>query len=132
MATDEGRLFGRGLSFPPRIGPDGRMAWSEGAQNIRESIRVILLTEPQERLMLPELGAGLRQFLFRPNTVATHRLIQERIGDALRRWEPRIDVEAVQIERDPADDEAAIVTIQYRLVATRAREQVSLSLKLTA
>ncbi|NTV96894.1 MAG: TOBE domain-containing protein, partial [Thiobacillus sp.] len=39
------RLFGRGISFPPRIGSDGRIAWSEGEQNVRESIRVILMTD---------------------------------------------------------------------------------------
>src|SRR5436305_1697397 len=27
---DDGRIFGRGISFPPRVGPDGRVAWSAG------------------------------------------------------------------------------------------------------
>ena len=40
-----GRSLGRGISFPPRVGPDGRLAWSAGEQNIREAIRVILMTE---------------------------------------------------------------------------------------
>jgi len=48
--VDIGRLFGRGISFPPRVGPDGRVAWSEGEVNVRESIRIILMTEQNERL----------------------------------------------------------------------------------
>ena len=44
---DGGQLYGRGMSFPPRVGPDGRIAWSEGETNIRESIQIILLTEPE-------------------------------------------------------------------------------------
>ena len=55
---DAGRLFGRGISFPPRVGPDGRVAWSEGEVNVREAIRIILMTEPRERLRLPEFGGG--------------------------------------------------------------------------
>jgi len=47
---DQGRIFGRGMSFPPRVGADGRVAWSEGEVNVRESIRIILMTEPRERI----------------------------------------------------------------------------------
>lgn len=128
---DEGKLFGRGISFPPRIGPDGRIAWSAGPENIREAIRVILMTEKQERLMLPDFGGGLQSFLFQPNIVATHRLIQERITQALARWEPRIRVESVTVERDPADDHAAIITIAYKLVATGAGDRLSLNVQLS-
>ena len=70
---DQGTIFGRGISFPPRLGPDGRLAFSEGPQNIREAIQVILLTVPGERLMLTGFGGKLRQFLYEPNTVATRR-----------------------------------------------------------
>ena len=44
-----GTLFGQGISFPPRLGADGRMAWSNGPDNIREAIQEILLTQPGER-----------------------------------------------------------------------------------
>ena len=127
---DAGKIFGRGISFPPRVGPDGRVAWSVGEQNIREAIRVILLTELRERLRLPEFGGSLSQFLFEPNTVTTRHLIQERITQALTQWEPRIRVETVQVEPDPSDPQAAIATITYRLVATQQRERVGLSVSL--
>ncbi|MFM7102956.1 MAG: GPW/gp25 family protein, partial [Verrucomicrobiota bacterium] len=116
--------LGKGISFPPRIGEDGRLAWSSGEQNIRENIRVILLTNRLERLRLPEFGGSLQQFLFEPNSVATRSLIQDRITRALARWEPRITVESVKVEPDPEDPEAAVATITYKLVATRARERV--------
>jgi len=127
---DAGKIFGRGISFPPRVGPDGRVAWSVGEQNIREAIRVILLTELRERLRQPEFGGSLSQFLFEPNTVTTRHLIQERITQALTQWEPRIRVETVQVEPDPSDPQAAIATITYRLVATQQRERVGLSVSL--
>ena len=127
---DDGNLFGRSLSFPPRIGPDGRMAWSAGADNIRESIRVILITEGRERLMLPEFGGGLLSFLFEPNTAATRRLIQERISQSLGRWEPRISLESVNVDPHPSDERAAIATVEYKLVATGANDHLSLTIRL--
>jgi hypothetical protein len=129
---DRGEIFGRGISFPPRVGPDGRVAWSEGEENIREAVRIILMTEQRERLRLPEFGGGLRQFLFEPNTVSTRHSIQDRINKALARWEPRIRIESVAVEADPSDAEAAIATITYKLVSTQTRERVSLNVKLSA
>lgn len=129
--TDVGQVLGRGISFPPRLGPDGRWAWSEGESNVRDCIRVILLTEVRERLMLPFFGGGLGRFLFEPNTVTTRHEIADRIGKVLAAWEPRIQVESVSVDVDPSDDQAAIATIAYRLVATRARERVTLSVSLT-
>ena len=41
---EAGRLYGKGMAFPPRVGSDRRIAWSEGEDNIRESMRVILMT----------------------------------------------------------------------------------------
>ena len=123
-------MFGRGLAFPPRVGGDGRVAWSEGELNVRESIQVILLTERRERLMLPEFGGGLSGYLFEPNTVTTRRLIKDRIQRALEQWEPRISVESVEVEADPEDAQGAVATITYQLVATQTRERVRLGVTL--
>ena len=125
---DAATLYGKGMAFPPRVAPDGRIAWSEGEDNIRESMRVILMTEPNERLRLPQFGAGLNRFLFEPNTVVTHTRIRERIADALARWEPRVKVESVEVAADRVDPQAAIATITYKLVATQTLERVSLSI----
>jgi phage baseplate assembly protein W len=127
---NNGQLFGRGMSFPPRVGPDGRVAWSEGEVNIREAIRIILLTERQERLRLPDFGGSLNGFLFEPNTVSTRHLIEDRISSELEKWEPRVKVETVDVDQDATDPEAAVATITYKLVATGVRERVGLKLTL--
>ena len=127
---DSGQLFGRGIAFPPRVGPDGRVAWSQGEANVRESVRIILMTELRERLRLPDFGGGLGLFLFEPNTVATRHQIQDRIGKALAQWEPRLKVESITVEPDPGEPTGAVATITYRLVATQARERVSLNVTL--
>lgn len=127
---DEARLYGRGIAFPVRLGPDGRVAWSAGPSNIREAIRVILLTEQGERLQRPEFGGRLRAYLFQPNTTSTRRQVEDDIGLSLKRWEPRITVQSVVVAADETDARAAIATIQYELVATRASEQVSVRVQL--
>jgi phage baseplate assembly protein W len=128
MATSaDAALFGQGLAFPPRLGDDGRLAWAVGHRSVRESIRIILTTEPGERIMLPTFGAGLRSFLFEPNVPATHRLIEERSRHALTRWEPRMTVDAIVVAPHPDDPFRATITVAYTLVATQAGERIDLT-----
>lgn len=127
---DAGQLYGRGMGFPPRVGADGHIQWSVGEVNIREAIQIILLTQFNERINLPEFGGNLDLYLFEPNTVTTRTLIQAQITKALGRWEPRITLESVLVEADSADPQVAIATITYRLVATQVRQQLSLDITL--
>jgi phage baseplate assembly protein W len=129
---DDGKLFGRGINFPPRITENGRWAWSSGSENIRQSIKIILQTEPLERLMLPSFGSGLKKMLFQPNTVETHSLIEELITRALSRWERRIKVSSVEVVADPVDQNTAWITLRYKLVASQTAEQMQLKVQLNA
>jgi hypothetical protein len=130
--TAAGDILGRGLAFPPRVGPDGRVAFSDGEANIRQGVQVVLQTEPGERVRLPDFGAGLGRLLFEPNTTATHREIGERIRRALAAWEPRIAVQQVDVAEDARDARAAVATVTFRLVATQATGRVTLSVPVAA
>jgi phage baseplate assembly protein W len=128
--TGVGEILGRGIAFPPRVGPDGRVAWSEGETNIREAIRIVLMTAPGERIRRSTFGAGLEQFLFEPNTTTTRRSIEDRITRAITAWEPRVALEAVDVDEDPIDPASATATVTFRVVATGAIERVSASIAL--
>lgn len=123
-------IFGKGISFPPRLDGYGRWAWSEGETNIRESIAVILKTNQRERIALPAFGAGLQRYLFEPNSVETHTQIIQDIDLALRKYEPRIALEDVDVAADPQSPQTAIATITYKLVASGLREKISVNVPL--
>lgn len=123
-------IFGEGLSFPPRVGADGRLAWSAGEANVREALRVLLLTEPGERLMRENFGCGLRRFLFEPNTVTTRELIRQQIEQTISRWEPRVSIQEVSVEADPENPRLVAINISFRLIATQALGRLSFSLQL--
>lgn len=129
MTLSVAQLLGRGIAFPPGVTPEGRLRWSQGDPNVRESLRIILLTEPGERVMRPEFGCGLRRLLFEPNTPATRRMIQEEIRLAVTRWEPRVRLEGVDVTDTP-DPRRVRAVIRYQLVGTGVREQVALDLDL--
>src|SRR5580658_8735005 len=112
-AVNTGRIYGQGLSFPPRVGPDGAMVWSSGELNVRECICTILRTRPGERVERPSFGCGVDRFLFEPNSIATLRVIQEEVKQALQRWEPRITLNDVTATVNAVDPRDVDVTITY-------------------
>ena len=125
-------LYGTGLSFPPRVGPDGSMVWSSGEINVRECICTILRTSPGERVEMPTFGCGLSRFLFEPNTVATLRLIQQEVIQSLGQWEPRIAITDVTAALNAADQRAVDVTVTYTLIATGSQERLTMTVGLNA
>jgi phage baseplate assembly protein W len=122
-------LSGQGLSFPPRVGPDGAMVWSAGELNVRECICTILRTRPGERVERATWGCGLDRYLFEPNTVATLRLIVEDVQQALTRYEPRIRLDDVTAVLNPDDVRAVDITVSYTLVATGVPERLGMTLR---
>jgi phage baseplate assembly protein W len=85
--------LGLGLPFPVRPVRVGRAIGTVGGVGlVRQSIGMILDTEPGERVMVPGFGCGLRRYLMAPNTPATRAGMVQDITNALGRWEPRISV----------------------------------------
>ena len=107
------RLLGKGWSLPVQPDPrSGRMEYLAGTEKVSQSIMTILETEPGERIMRPTFGCGLRRYLMKPNTAATRALIQHDVQAALVTWEPRIQLQAVQVE--PGDDPSMVwIGIHY-------------------
>ncbi len=109
------RMLGVGWRFA--IAPDatsGRLEYQSGAEQVRQSVGVILATEPGERIMRPDFGCGLRRYLMKPNTAATRALIQREVETALNAWEPRIQVQAVVVEASLHDPALIEISIDYQ------------------
>jgi len=119
------------ISFPfTSVNADGYLQWASESQSVREVIWNILLTRPGERLMRPEFGAGLRDYLHRPNNETTRQLIADVARKAITRWEPRIHLDEVAVSSDPNQLNEVTLSIRYRLRTDGQRDQLDLGLKL--
>ncbi len=98
IQLDPSKAFlGVGWSAPLSLDGKGEIAMAAYEADIQQSILIILGTSPGERVMRPDFGAGLRDLVFEPMNVATIALAQDRVERALIEWEPRIDLEAVDV-----------------------------------
>ncbi len=116
---DPSRAFlGVGWGFPLALAADRTVATAAYEEDIRESILIILGTRRGERVMRPDFGAGLDDFVFEPVSVATEESLGKRVEEALIDWEPRIDVLAVDVSPEPPYRDRLSIAISYRVRAT--------------
>lgn len=118
MARD---FLGRGWSFPVKVDGAGRIALSEFEEDIREAVRIILLTSRGERVMRPEFGTGLHDFVFETMSVTNIGTIQAAIQNALIEWEPRIQLLSVHVEADQGEVGKLLINIDYEVRATNTQ-----------
>jgi phage baseplate assembly protein W len=103
---------------------DGSVAEAIYDEDIRQAIRIIIFTNRSERLMRPDFGAGLNEFVFEPINVSTMALIETRVREALIAWEARIDVLGVQVTADRSEHNKLLIEMTYRVRATNTRHNL--------
>lgn len=120
------------IGFPLLPTPDanGELSWPGLEESVRASIQVILRTRPGEQLRRPEFGAGIDGFLNEPNTLETRRRIRDRVEESLRRWEPRAQLDAVEVREVDGAPTAVRVDVSYRLRRTGAPQRLGFTMEL--
>lgn len=108
---------GKHLSFPFRIGNDGRTAATASLEeHVRDELVQLLLTNPGERAYLPEFGGGLRRLLFENADDASVSLVKARIMQAVQEWlGNRISVKDLAVS---ASNGTIVVDLTYSVTGT--------------
>lgn len=114
-------FLGTGWKFPVELNELKEIALSRDEQDIAEAIWIILSTAPGERLMHLDFGCGIYNYVFAPNNTRTAGLVRFHVEEALKRWEPRINLLEVMVEPDQDDPAVILITIHYQIKATDSR-----------
>ena len=104
------------IDFPYRIAADGRTATTNDADHVRDMIELLLFTHPGERVMRPDFGTGLLQYVFATNSPELAATLQVTLQASLSRWlGDLIDLREATVESIEAE---LRVTVSYALRAT--------------
>src|SRR3954469_19432072 len=115
---EPGDFLGNGWAFPMRISPSGGIALSRQERDIDEAIRIILSTAKGERHMRPQFGCGIHDLVFASNNPTTQGLVESYVRDAIGWWEPRVEVESVDVSTAGDDGNILLINVHYRIRAT--------------
>jgi phage baseplate assembly protein W len=108
---------GRHLSFPFRIGLDGRTAQiGTLEEHVRDELVQLLLTNLGERVFLPDFGGDARRLVFENIDEPLQAMTKAALTDALNRWlGQRIVLELLTVK---AQQSTIDIEIKYRLADT--------------
>ncbi|MHB8627294.1 MAG: GPW/gp25 family protein [Aggregatilineales bacterium] len=112
-------LIGRGWAFPPQLDARGAIALTSDDNEIQQAIYIILSTAPGERVMRPEFGCRIFEYIFAPANDATAAMVAAEVRSALARWEPRIELQDVIVTPSPNSYGILLIEVQYIIKATR-------------
>ena len=99
--------------------------------NIKQNFKMLMLTAPGERIMVPDYGVGFRNFLFETFPDAN---IRNRIYDQVNNFLPQVEIIQLEINRGDVltakktgDKNTLVVSIFYEIKGTNLRDTVTLT-----
>ncbi|WP_405059631.1 GPW/gp25 family protein [Kribbella sp. NBC_01505] len=103
-----------GLRFPLDCSTTGSFGLTRGIDKLEQCIRLVLLTYPGERVMRPEFGSRLRDFVFEAATPVVRARIADEVEQAINSCEVRVQVHRVDVVPDGSTDGLLHITIHYQ------------------
>ena len=96
-----------------------------------QNLKMLILTNPGERMMDPDFGVGLRKYLFEQNDILTYGQIEGKIRNQVLIYLPYIEIYTINFIR-PKDIENAFnvvsINIEYSVTMLQTRSSFILEL----
>jgi phage baseplate assembly protein W len=116
-------FLGTGWSFPPTFeSTQGSVEMTSDEIDIQKSLQILLTTRLGERVMRPDFGCNLNDMVFEAMNLNTKTYIYELIKSAILYFEPRIELEAVEVVPQLDNEGIFMIEIQYTVRATNSRQ----------
>jgi len=114
-------FLGVGLAFPVELDEKNQIKISRYEMAVQQSIWTILGTAKGERMMRPNFGCGIHDFVFSANSASTIAQIVSEVRQSLIEWEPRIDILDIDVTPDENEDSKLLIIIHYQVRTTNNR-----------
>jgi phage baseplate assembly protein W len=85
-------------------------------EDIEQSLTILLNTRPGERVMRPDYGCALDDLMFEPLNEGIFTYIKDLISNAILYYEPRVNLQNIEIVTDPAMIQEGRVLIELDIV----------------
>lgn len=113
---------GQHLAFPFGIGLNGRTLTADTlGEQVLQELQQLVLTNPGERLFLPDFGGGATRLLFESTDANAILLAQATLTQAIQTWlAGRVNLQNVSVTTNGA---AIYITIAYQVAGTASTVQ---------
>lgn len=111
------------IDYPFHVGGRGRTATTEYDEHVHDMLEQLIFTNPGERVNRPDLGSGVLQLVFSPNSPELAAALQFTLKAAVQHWlGDLIDMRELEVV---SLDSALTVDVQYAVRATGTQRAAS-------
>jgi len=115
-------FLGTGWDFPPSFSNQNlQVAMLSDEADIQSSLEILLSTRQGERVMLQDYGCNLDELVFEPLTTTFKTYIKDLIATAILYYEPRINVDKLELDDTGELEGRIVIRIEYTVRATNSR-----------
>ena len=103
-----------GVALPiSRDTSDGFAMLKSFKKVVKQNLKMLILTAPGERVMEPEFGVGVRNFLFENFNSSTYEKIRKKINDQASIYMPSIRIEEISFSGESQDLNRLLMQIRF-------------------
>ena len=125
MENSNNAFLGKGWAFPPSFNKStGTVGMVSDEEDIRQSLHILLSTSLGERVMQPDYGCNLQDYVFESLNSTTIGYIKERVANSILYYEPRIVAEQIEVTSEGSNDNLEgrfLIKITYSIPGTNSR-----------
>ncbi len=116
----------KGWKFPVQVDKEnGRIKTVEDNENIKQSVRMILETRPNERKVVPRFGADLRPYMFETINPGVISSLEGEVESSVKRWESHVMDMNVSIRSETGTVSYLEASVDYITDIEPTQERVS-------
>jgi hypothetical protein len=121
-SKDDQAFLGTGWGFPPSFTAGGAvLEMVSGAEDIHQSLQILLATRLGERVMHEDYGCNLDEAVFEEVAQALVNKISSMVTDAILYHEPRIKLLHLDVRQHDEQAELLLIRLDYRVPETNSR-----------
>lgn len=115
-------FLGTGWHFPPTFTRGGNeVELVANAEDIEQSLQILLLTQPGERVMQPEFGCDFQNIMFEEIDQGLLNTLHSLITDAILYHEPRITLDRLDVSESDQEPGLLLISLEYTIKRTNSR-----------
>jgi phage baseplate assembly protein W len=105
-----------GVKLPiTRDSADGYTMIGDFTTLIKQNFKMLILTNPGERVMLPDFGVGINQYLFENFSSSTYTDIETNIRKQTEKYLPVVTIRKITFEDSEQDNNRLGIAILYSI-----------------
>ncbi len=125
MSAEKKSFLGTGWSFPPTFNHKRKtVEMVTEDDDIQQSLFLLIGTIPGERILRPIYGCDLHSQVFERLSSRTRLRITDLITKAIKKSEPRIILENIDIQWSKEDVGIIFIQIEYTIIQTNSRSNM--------